>query len=188
MNSGSTGSDRGVRRFVVVLVGVYLLLLPAAPAMLVAQEAGNPEAAPEGDEPPRLEAAAWLAGCWEARSSDGTNRVEELWMAPRGGLMLGLSRTVRDGTVRGHEFLSIRETGGLLVYHAVPSGQSPTNFPARSVEDSRLEFVNPVHDLPRKIVYSRIGPDSARAAVFAEVDGDEPAFALPYGRVACPGS
>lgn len=167
---------------------LILCLLAAVPAMLLAQEAGNADAAPGGDEPPGLEAAAWLAGCWEARSADGTNTVEEQWMAPRGGLMLGLSRTVRDGRVRGHEFLSIREAGGPLVYHAVPSGQSPTNFPARSVEDDRLEFVNPVHDFPRKIVYSRTAPDSIRAMVFAEVEDDEPAFALPYGRIPCPGS
>ncbi len=188
MTTRSTGGDRCVRRFVVVLVGVCLLLLPAPPSMLVAQEAPNPDAAPGGDESPGLEAAAWLAGCWEARSADGTNSVEEQWMAPRGGLMLGLSRTVRNDTVRGHEFLSIREAGGPLVYHAVPSGQSPTNFPARSVEDGRLEFVNPVHDFPRKIVYSRTATDSIRAMVFAEVDDDEPAFALPYARVPCPGS
>ena len=39
---------------------------------------------------------AWLQGCWEtAAAADRT--VEEQWTAPRGGSMLGTSRTVRGG-------------------------------------------------------------------------------------------
>lgn len=158
-------------------------LLIVVPGALPAQENG----AAGAEEPGGVEDAAWLAGCWEAASPDGSRSVEEMWAAPRGGLMLGLSRSVRGGVVRGHEFLTLREIEGRLVYHAVPSGQSPTDFEARSVDRNRLEFVNAEHDFPQKIVYRRTGADSVHAEVFGEVDGTEPAFALPYGRVACPG-
>ena len=165
-----------------------LALLALLPATLAAQEAVETPPAAEGAGSTNLgDAATWLAGCWEASSPDGERSVEEQWMAPRGGLMLGLSRSVRDGEARSHEFLAIRETEGRLVYHAVPSGQAPTDFTARVVGDGRLEFVNAGHDFPRKIVYRRLGADSVRAEVFAEVDGDAPAFALPFGRVSCPG-
>ena len=156
-----------------------LVLLTLFPATLAGQEV---------DAGQEVGDAAWLAGCWEASSPGGSRSVEEQWMAPRGGLMLGLSRSVRDGEARGHEFLAIREAEGRLVYHAVPSGQSPTDFTARSVEDGRLEFVKAEHDFPRKIVYRQTGADSLRAEVFGEIDGDAPAFALPFARVPCPGS
>jgi hypothetical protein len=111
-----------------------------------------------------------------------------MWMAPRGGLMVGMSRSIRHGRAGGYELATIRaDTAGRLVYHAVPSGQEPTDFPARSVGDGRLEFVNAEHDFPQKIVYARIDPDLVHAAVFGEVDGAEPAFLLPYRRVRCPG-
>lgn len=141
------------------------------------------------DAPARvaLEAAAWLAGCWRIESPDGQNVAEEQWMAPRGGLMVGMSRSIRGGEASEHEFLTIRVEEGRLVYHAAPSGQAPTDFPARRVEDGRLEFVNAAHDFPQKIVYTRTGHDQAEAAVFGEADDSEPAFAIPYKRVACAG-
>lgn len=108
-------------------------------------------------------------------------------MAPRGGLMVGMSRSIRGGRATGYELATIgTDSDGLLVYHAEPSGQSPADFPARSVEDGRLEFVNAEHDFPRKIVYARIDDDFIHAAVFGEADGAEPAFLVPYRRVRCP--
>jgi hypothetical protein len=133
------------------------------------------------------DSAAWLAGCWEASSPDGQNAAEEQWMAPRGGLMVGMTRSIRGGQATAYELLTIRENAdGILVYHAEPSGQSPTDFPARSVAEGRLEFVNAEHDFPQKIVYAQVDENLIHAAVFAEADGAEPAFLLPYRRVACP--
>lgn len=176
-------------------LGAVLLvaLLVAGPDTARAQvEAAGPEApkpaaaaaGPGADS--GLAAAGWLAGCWLAQSPDGRNAAEEHWMTPRGGLMVGMSRTIRGGEARSYELLTIREEDGRLVYHAVPSGQAPTDFPARLVEDSRLEFVNSEHDFPRKIVYTRTGDDQIEAAVFGEVDGSVPAFVVPYERIGCP--
>lgn len=153
---------------------------------------GQSEKAPDGTAPAdapgaALEAAAWLAGCWRVESPDGQNAAEEQWMEPRGGLMVGMSRSIRGGEARGHELLTIRVEDGGLVYHAVPSGQAATDFPARSVEDGRLEFVNAEHDFPQKIVYTRNGGDAIEAAVFGDADDSDPAFAIPYAQVACPG-
>lgn len=134
-----------------------------------------------------LEDAAWLAGCWRAESPDGRDAVEEIWMAPRGGLMVGMSRSVRGGEARGYEFLTIRSVEGTLVYHAEPSGQSPTNFPAREVGERRLEFVNPVHDFPRKIVYEGRSDGTLVATVFETVEARNPAFGVTYRPVECPG-
>lgn len=172
-------------RAAVGIAAVTAMLLAGLPGMVHAQAA-----APAPDEPASgaaLDAAAWLAGCWRVESQDGQNAAEEQWMEPRGGLMVGMSRSIRGGSARGHELLTIRVEGGRLVYHAVPSGQAATDFPARRVEDGRLEFVNAEHDFPQKIVYTRTSDARTEAAVFGDADGSEPAFAIPFERVACPG-
>lgn len=161
------------------------VLLTGLPGIARAQVEAAPAEAEH--EQATLDDAAWLAGCWRAESSDGRDAAEEQWMAPRGGLMVGMSRSVRGGEARGHELLTIRVEDGRLVYHAAPSGQAPTDFPARSVAGGRLEFVNAAHDFPRKIVYTRLGHDQVEAAVFRDAEGSEPAFAIPYERVPCPG-
>jgi hypothetical protein len=40
---------------------------------------------------PTVEEVGWIAGCWQ--HSAGARLIEEQWMRPRAGLMLGVSRT-----------------------------------------------------------------------------------------------
>lgn len=166
---------------------VTACVLPG-PAPAVAQVPGASHGLARSTTDSTLEDAAWLAGCWRTESPDGRNATEEQWMAPRGGLMVGMSRSVRDDEARAHELLTIRVAAEGLVYHAAPSGQTPTDFPARSVEEGRLEFVNADHDFPQKIVYTPRAAHAAEAAVFGEADDPEPAFTILYQRVRCPGS
>ena len=153
------------------------LVSGANPAYAVAQEA--PAKGP-------IEFASWLAGCW--RSTDDGRVSEEQWMAPTGGSMLGMSRSVGDGEMRGFELLVLRTGTEGLVYHAFPSGQNPTAFPATHVSQRRLVFEKPDHDFPRKIAYEQTTPDSAVARVFADGADERPAFALAFARVPCGGS
>ena len=84
-------------------------------------------------------------------------------MAPRAGVMLGMSRTVRAGRTTSTEFVALRPVNGGFVYEANPSGQQPTAFPATTISADRAVFENPAHDYPRRIVYERKG-DSALIA------------------------
>lgn len=110
--------------------------------------------ASESQQSPSIEALSWMAGCWETAPSDG-NLYEEVWLAPRGGVMLGVSRTLREGRAVAHEFLRIGEEDGTLVYLADPSGQTPTRFTASEVGDRAVTFVNPEHDFPQTIQIGR---------------------------------
>jgi hypothetical protein len=133
-----------------------------------------------------VEVAGWLAGCW-IDSSSSEALVEEQWMAPRGGLMVGMVRNVRGGIATGHEFLLIHRTGGNLVLSAYPSGQQPTDFLATVATPQELRFENPSHDFPQKIVYRHGTANGIVASVFGAVDAVRPAFELHYERVACHG-
>ena len=130
-----------------------------------------------------VETAAWLRGCWLATS--GSTEVEEVWLAPKGGIMLGVSRTVRAGTATGYELLRLHARAGELVLSAHPSGQSPADFGISHTSPGRLRFENPSHDFPRAIEYERLAADSLLARVFSEVGSSRPSFVLRYARVAC---
>ena len=94
---------------------------------------------------------AWMAGDWvgSARSSS----TEERWTRPKGGAMLGVSRTVRGESMVAFEFLRIIERDGGLVYVAQPGGRSPTEFVLVELDANRAVFLNPRHDFPQRIVY-----------------------------------
>jgi len=116
-------------------------------------------------ERPSADSLAWMSGHWTA-TIDGV-QMEELWTAPRGGLLLGLHRDVRrDGRV-SFEFMRIAEEDTGLVFIAQPSGRPPTRFPLTESSASRVVFANPAHDFPKRILYWRDGE-----TLCASVEGD----------------
>lgn len=95
----------------------------------------------------------WLAGSWRLEKA---GRVyEEQWMAPGGGVMLGMARTVTKGRIIGHEFIQIRVgPGGNLFYIAQPSGQKEATFQLLTMTETEVTFENKEHDFPQTIRYA----------------------------------
>lgn len=98
----------------------------------------------------------WLAGCW--RAEGGEPGSQEQWMAPAGGGMLGMARTIRRGKVGEFEFLQIiANAEGRLTYVAKPSGQAEASFVVKEQGEQSVTFENPAHDFPQRISYKREG-------------------------------
>ena len=98
----------------------------------------------------------WMAGHWVSASGD--RWTEEYWSAPRGGAMLGFSRTGQGATMREFEFIRIAPAeDGVLVYHASPGGRPAVSFRLLERGESSATFANPLHDYPQRIVYRRDG-------------------------------
>ncbi len=134
-----------------------------------------------------VEQLRWMSGCWQGRSRDGSRVIDEQWMAPRGHMMLGMSRTVRgDSVVTDFEHLAIIERQGRVVYHAEPSGQQPADFTARVVSDSLTIFENLEHDFPQRVIYHKRGSDSVIARIEGVRGGQLRGIDFPYARMACP--
>jgi hypothetical protein len=157
-----------VLRFVILLAA--MLGLHGPPAGL-AQDA------------PTVAQVGWMAGCWE--QSAGTRVIEEQWMRPRAGLMLGVSRTVVGDSLREYEQVALFERGGHLVYAATPARQAPAEFVSIAVSDSAVTFENPAHDFPQRVIYRRRGVDSLLARVEGLRGGQLRGSDYPYRRVPC---
>jgi hypothetical protein len=150
-----------------------------------AQATARPPAPSEGSA--AVQRLSWLAGCWRRQSGAGATVVEEQWMTPRAGFMLGISRTVRgDSMVVEYEQLRILQRAGRAVYHAEPSGQAPTDFEAASTSDSLVVFENAAHDFPQRIIYRRRGADSIVARVEGTMRGQARGLDFPFSRARCP--
>jgi hypothetical protein len=133
---------------------------------------------------PRVAQVGWLAGCWEQAS--GARVIEEQWTRPRGGLMLGVGRTVQGDSLVEYEQVRLFERDDKLVYAAAPSGQTPAEFECIHITDSAVTFENLTHDFPQRVVYRRRSPDSLVARVEGVRRGQLRGVDFPYARVACP--
>lgn len=128
-----------------------------------------------------------MSGCW--RQLQAGDLVEEAWLAPAGGTMVGISRTIERDSTRSWEHMLIRAgTVGGLVYEAAPSGQEAAAFLATLVSDTAVVFENLTHDFPRQIRYQRVGGDSLLAVISGTVRERVRTIEFRYARAACPGS
>src|SRR5687768_12520025 len=99
----------------------------------------------------RLGQLDWLAGSWAADSA-GT-RIEEHWMTPRGGMMVGMHRDVIRGRAVSFEFFRIVEDTSGIAYLTSPGGRPAIRFPLKELAERRIVFENPTHDFPQRILY-----------------------------------
>lgn len=128
---------------------------------------------------PAVDHLTWLTGCWTMTRGDSI--VEEQWLKPLGGTLMGISRTAKGGRVVEHEFLQIREVNGKLAYVAKPSGQAEATFPIKTISESEVIFENPAHDFPQRILYRRT-PDGVTARVEGTRNGQTRGIDFVYTR------
>src|SRR5687768_6434924 len=130
----------------------------------------------------RIDQLSWMAGCW--RMESGNRIIDEMWMAPAGGAMLGTGRTVVNGRAVAHEFMQVREEDRDVVFVARPSGQAEATFMLTKSGAREVVFANPAHDFPQRVIY-RMRGDMLVGRVEGSENGKERSTEFPMRRVAC---
>ncbi|MDR7332850.1 DUF6265 family protein [Roseateles asaccharophilus] len=128
---------------------------------------------------------AWMAGCWTQTGREAGS-VEQ-WMAPAGGLMLGMARIVKGGRVIEFEFMQLRaDAEGRLSFIAQPQGRPPTEFKLARQAEAQAVFENTAHDFPQRVSYRRMAPDQLVARIEGERNGKVRGIDFAMQRTACP--
>lgn len=114
-------------------------------------------AAPLTAESPKNAALPeWMGGTW--MTEEGASWTDEVWTDPRGGMMLGVSRTGFGSELNNWEIIRIEQRrDGTMAYVAQPKGKDAVVFPMVLISDAAVEFANPSHDYPQRIRYWRQG-------------------------------
>jgi hypothetical protein len=134
------------------------------------------------DEQPVSADFSFLSGTW--RMQRGSTTVEETWTSNVGGIMLGVSRTMRGERTVFFEFLRIeKRADGATYYVAQPRGNPPTDFKLTSVQGGTVTFENPSHDFPQKIVYERVSDDTLRARISGPRNGKDASESWEFQRI-----
>lgn len=99
----------------------------------------------------------WMAGAWE--HVDGANWADEYWTGPRGGMMIGASRSGEGEKLQFFEHMRIQQEEGGLVFWAITDDQKPVRFVEAKRLRTEIIFENAAHDYPQRIHYWRDGKD-----------------------------
>jgi hypothetical protein len=153
-----------------------LLLIPALTALPLLGQGTAVPAPPQAT----VETLAWMAGAW---STKGGLDIEEHWMAPKAGAMVGMSRTVVRGRMVVFEFLRVEAKEGQIAYVASPGGRPPTRFNLVRASATEVVFENLAHDFPKRIIYRSL----PEGGLLARIEGDgtekEKAMEFKYARM-----
>jgi hypothetical protein len=135
-----------------------------------------------GESPP-VAGLSWLQGTWTAE--DGPLQMEEVWLAPKGGALLGMHRDVAGGKMVSFEFLRVAAgADGKLVYWASPRSRPPVPFTLKESSEKRVVFENLEHDFPQRILYWLDAEDHLHARVEGPKDATEKAQEWVFLRAA----
>jgi hypothetical protein len=134
---------------------------------------------------PRVEQVAWLRGCWETRTREGT--IEAQWLSPRASSILGVSRTIHGATLVDYEMTMIRERGDRLAYEAHPASDEPELLLSTAIGDHTVVFENLRARFPSRVGYQLTTAGRLLAWTEGTRDGQTRRAESTYDRVSCPG-
>lgn len=80
----------------------------AAASLAAFAQADAPKTGPAPSPPARIADVAWMQGYWAGEGMGGT--IEDVWMPPRNGVLLGAFRLVKSDGSRGfYELMAVEE-------------------------------------------------------------------------------
>jgi hypothetical protein len=156
--------------------------------------AGPDTAAPPTSPPPvpccpKLSDFAWLEGRW--RADWGPRVAEQVWMAPKAGMMLGDFRVIENDKVLVVELFTLEEKPGainLYVRHFTPElvlweKSDATLLNLVTAEAKKFDFENPANGRPKRAIFTRLDNDTytSRSEIVPE-KGDPQIIEITYHR------
>jgi hypothetical protein len=159
----------------------------AGPA--AASESAASATPPQSDSGPKLADFSWLEGRW--RGDWGPRVAEQVWMAPKAGMMLGDFRLIENDKVLVVEFFTLVEkSGGIDFYfrHFTPElvpweKSDATLLQLSTAEPKKFDFENPANGKPKRVVFTKIDADTYgwRSEIIPET-GDPQIVEITYHR------
>ena len=127
--------------------------LTTCAVVLTATLLGAVFAAPKAPEAGKrsLKQLAWLTGTWEGMVDK--SKVEELWLAPIGPMMVGIGRSSTGDRTDTCEFLRVVEKDGEITYFVIVGTPPEIPFRLTLLKEHEAVFENPQQTYPKKLSY-----------------------------------
>ena len=113
----------------------------------------------------KVEDLGFIAGAWKMA---GPPLIEELWMKPAGGTLIGAGRVSGEGKTFFFEYLRIETRPDGIFYVAQPKGGPKVDFKLVKLQAGEAVFENLAHDFPKRVIYRKLED----GGLFARTEGD----------------
>jgi hypothetical protein len=156
--------------------------------------AGRAQTPPAAPAPAKatIDQVAWISGPWSGKLND--RAIEQHWMAPLGGSMVGMYRSIRDHKATLYELLAIETEGeglALRIKHFAPGAglvsqeakDESANHTLVRVEDRKAVFEAVTPNGPVRVTFTSPDPATLTIVVERQRDGKPVSTDFNYKRV-----
>jgi Domain of unknown function (DUF6265) len=123
-----------------------------------AQAVASPAAVPPPVIAPgknTVDAFPWLVGCWQAKSARDASTINETWLSPRGGSLMGIGQTYVDGKTPGWEAMRMYDEAGSVKLWLRPGLRNELTLTLEAAGENFAAFLVKEGDSTTKLRYER---------------------------------
>lgn len=102
-----------------------------------------------------VDAFQWMTGCWQAKSARDGSTINETWLSPRGGSLLGIGQTYLDNKTTGWEAMRVYDEAGAVKLWLRPGLRSELTLTLEAAGDAFNAFSAKEGDTTTKLRYER---------------------------------
>jgi hypothetical protein len=118
-----------------------------------------------------VSAYPWMVGCWQAKTARDGATINETWLAPQSGTLMGVGQTYRDGKSIGWEAMRMYDEGEGVKLWLRPGLRNEVTFSLESAGDNFAAFAIKEGDTVTKLRYERKS-ETEMLATFRVEQGD----------------
>jgi hypothetical protein len=118
-----------------------------------------------------VDGLTWMTGCWQTKSARDGSTSNEIWLAARGGSMLGIGQTYGDNKSLSWEAMRIYEEGASVKLWLRPGHRKELTLTLEAAGDGFAAFSAVQEDTTTRLRYERKSA-SEMAATFRREQGE----------------
>ncbi len=157
-----------------------------------AQISGTVPAAPSSVPPPviapgknNVDAFPWLVGCWQAKSARDNSTINETWLAPRAGTLMGIGQTYSDSKSITWEAMRMYDEAGAVKLWLRPGLRNELLLTLEAAGDNFAAFSLKEGDTTTKLRYERKSPAELLATFRLEQGENRRGADFLFAKVEC---
>jgi Domain of unknown function (DUF6265) len=102
-----------------------------------------------------VDAYGWLVGCWQAKAARDGSTINEIWLSPRGGSLMGIGQTYLDGKTPGWEAMRMYNEGEAVKLWLRPAQRNELTLNLEEAGDAYVGFTFKEGETTTKLRYER---------------------------------
>ena len=132
-----------------------------------------------------VDAFQWMTGCWQAKSARDGSTINETWLSPRGGSLLGIGQTYVDGKTLGWEAMRVYDEAGAVKLWLRPGLRNELTMTLEAAGDAFNAFSVKEGDTTTKLRYERKSPTEMLATFRLEQGENRRGADFLFAKVEC---